>query len=195
MQDTADVRMNCRIAWLAMPSCFSGARNAAVGLLSLALLGTGAIAASAAEIVVSWTSVQRWVRPVQGAGRSTSTVRLTLQGGNAIAEAHESVNGRGQRTGSTREGQFRNAIAARNQTRADVTWRVQNARTLVRTTDFLQHTTTIRVTTAGETSCKATISSRLKPGFREYRLNRISDGTPMFLSALSAEDVKCTISN
>jgi hypothetical protein len=169
------------------------ARNAAVGLLSLALLGTGATAASAAEIIVSWTSVQHEIRPRQATWRVAVNVRLTLRGGNTISESTQSESGQ-RRTGSTREGQFRQAIAG-GQNRVNVTWRVQDARTLVRTSDLPQHTLTVRVTTTADTSCTASVSYRLKPGFREYRGTRISNGEPTFMSAMHAEEIRCAISN
>lgn len=163
------------------------------GMLSLALLMAGESAAIAAEIVVSWTSVQNEIRPRQANWRVAVNVRLTLRGGNAISESVQSASGR-RRTGSTREGQFREAIAG-GQNRVNVTWRVQDARTLVRTSDLPQHTLTVRVTTIADTSCKASVSYRLKPGFREYRGTRMSNGEPMFMSAMHAEDIRCTISN
>jgi hypothetical protein len=162
------------------------------GLLSL--LGTlWHSAAGAAEIVVTWTSVLQEVRPQQGLRRSSAVVRLTLQGGNVITERAESMNLRGQRLGSTRHGQLRSPLPISSLGRPAITWRVQDARRLVRTVDASQHTMTLRVTTTAASSCRASISYRLKPGFREYRVRRISNGEPMFVSSIRAEDIACRV--
>ena len=66
--------------------------------------------------------------------------------------------------------------------------------TLVRTLESFQHTETVRVTTTGTGSCRATVSYRVKRGFREYRLTRIATGEPTFHSRVHADQVKCTVS-
>lgn len=165
----------------------------AAGLISLIVLALGAHPASAAEIVVSWTTVQQEVRPAQAVRTVQSSVRLTLRGGSAIAETAENVTPRGMRRSATREGQFRDPIGGGTGNRP-VTWRVEGPKTLVRTQSFAQHTVTVRVTTISDTSCAATVSFRLKPGFREYRVTRMINGQPMYLSSMSADQISCTVS-
>jgi len=171
----------------------SKSRRIAVGLISLIVPSLCACPASAAEIVVSWNTIQQEVRPQQAVRTVRSSVRLTLRGGSAIAETAENINARGMRRTATREGQFRDAIAGGMGNRP-VTWRVAGPKTLVRTASLAQHTVTIRVTTISDTSCAATVSYRLKPGFREYRLTRMATGEPMYLSSMSADQVSCTVS-
>ena len=166
-------------------------RLAAYGALALASLTLGTTTAGAAEIVVTWVLVDQEIRPQQGLRHSNASVRLSLRGGSAIAESSEFMNMRGQRNGRSLEGQFRNPMGAGL---ANVTWRVQDARTLVRTSESSQHTATVRVTTTGTNSCRATVSYRLKHGFREYRITRISTGEPVFVSRMHADQIKCTVS-
>ena len=164
---------------------------AACGALALASLTLGTTTTGAAEIVVTWVLVHQEIRPQQGLRHSNGSLRLSLRGGSAIAESSESMNMRGQRTGRSLEGQFRHPLAAGL---ANVTWRVQDARALVRTSESSQHTSTVRVTTTGTDSCRATVSYRLKRGFREYRIPRISTGEPVFVSRMHADQIKCTVS-
>jgi hypothetical protein len=137
--------------------------------------------AGAAEIVVTWVLVYQEIRPQQGLRHSNNSIRLSLRGGSAIAENFNFMK--------SAEGQLRNRMVGRN-----VTWRVQNARTLVRTSERFQHTATVRVITTGTDSCRATVSYRLKHGFREYRIPRISTGEPVFVSRMYADQIKCTVS-
>ena len=170
---------------------FVSNRLAAYGALALASLTLGTTTAGAAEIIVTWVLVHQEIRPQQGLRHSNVSIRLSLRGGSAIAENSASMNMRGQRTGRSLEGKFRDPLAAG---RANVTWRVQGARTLVRTSESFQHTATIRVTTTGTDSCRATVSYRLKHGFREYRIPRTSTGEPVFVSRMHADQIKCTVS-
>jgi hypothetical protein len=166
-------------------------RLAAYGVLTLVSLTLGTTTAGAAEIVVTWVLVHQEIRPQPGLRHSNGSIRLSLRGGSTIAEGFEFMNMRGQRIGRSLEGQFRNPMAAGL---TNVTWRVQNARTLVRTSESFQHTAAIRVTTTGTNSCRATVSYRLKRGFREYRIPRISTGEPVFVSRMHADQIKCTVS-
>ena len=163
---------------------------AAAAVLSGAMM-LAAAPADAAEIVVSWTLAHQEVRPQLAARTSAVSIRLNLQGGSTISERSQAMNTRGQTNTGNREGQFRAAMG----NRGNVTWRVQNAKTLVRTSEGPQHTMTVRVSTIGENACRATVSYRLKPGFREYLLKRISNGEAMFVSSMRAEDIKCAVTN
>ena len=156
----------------------------------MASLTLGTTTAGAAEIVVTWVLVYQESRPQQGLRHSNGSVRLSLRGGSASAENFEFMSTRGQRIGRSLEGRFRNPMGAGS----SATWRIQDTRTLVRTSESFQHTATIRVTTTGTDSCRATVSYRLKHGFRKYRISRISTGEPMFVSRMHADQIKCTIS-
>ena len=137
-------------------------RLAAYGALALASLTLGTTTAGAAEIVVTWVLVHQEIRPQQGLRHSNVSVRLSLRGGSAVAENSESMNMRGQRTGRSLEGKFRDPLAAG---RANVTWRVQDARTLVRTSESSQHTATVRELGGGVLRKRRRIS---RPGLKRW---------------------------
>jgi hypothetical protein len=161
----------------------------AVSICILIAAGPFAYDAIAAEVVVSWTEVQEQVRPKQFTGRVAKTVRLSLRGGNVIGENSVSVVGRGKGKSKDIDGRFGNSISSG---KSRVSWSVQDSKSLVRTQDSPQQTQVIRITTQSDTACVATVSFRLKPGFREYRLRR-SDGELMYFRSLSAENVSCRV--
>jgi len=150
------------------------------------------VEARTAEITVSWIEVQHQVRPRQTTGSVTKTVRLTLQGGNAISDSYEARNMRGRTRQANYQGKLREGMELG---RSSVAWRVANSRTLVRTASYPQHVQTIRVRTLSETTCQAEVSNRIKPGFREYAMRSIATGEPMYFSAVHAENVTCSIRN
>ncbi len=167
-------------------------RLAAYGALALASLLLGTTTAGAAEIVVTWVLVHQEIRPQQGLRHSSNaSVRLSLRGGSEIAESYECD----EHARAAKRTIARGAVPQpHGGGLANVTWRVQDARTLVRTSERSQHTETVRVTTIGTNSCRATVSYRLKHGFREYRVTRISTGEPLFVSRVHADQIKCTVS-
>src|SRR5688572_9387482 len=163
--------------------------DAVVSLVAAVILipvGSFVGEATAAEVVVSWTEVQEEIRPRQATHRVAKRITLTLQGGNVITDSSVSTSARGQSTSKGREGRLGASIESK---RGSVSWSVQSSKSLVRTQSRPQHVDVIRVTTHFDTSCAATVSFRLKPGFREYRLRRISDGESMYFRSLSAENV------
>jgi hypothetical protein len=78
MQDTADVRMNCRIARLAMPSCFSGG----LSIIMLAILSAGAVAAP--SCTASFLFCGNCVRPIIVETKKNTTCQITYSTGGAI---------------------------------------------------------------------------------------------------------------
>jgi hypothetical protein len=150
-----------------------------------------AIETRAAEIVVSWTEVQEQVRPRPGMYSSTKSVRLTLQGGSAIAETYAVTNRRGKTNTHSSAGRLRGALGVtRNITSS---WRVESSKSLVRTANRLQHTETIRVTLDSDHSCRATISYRLKPGFSEYQMRSVARGDALFIRSISVPQISCRV--
>ena len=158
----------------------------------LLLLAAGSIGdrAAAAEIVVSWTEVQQEVRPRPGFNRVSKSIRLSLRGGNVISDSFVATNGP-KSSYRTNAGRLGNSIDFSSESKA--TWSVKDSKSLVRTQDRAQHASVITVTTQSDTSCSATISYALKPGFQEYRLVRVS-GHVVYLRSLSAENVSCRTS-
>jgi hypothetical protein len=147
--------------------------------------------AQAAEIEVSWLEVQQQVRPKKATGHTRKAVRLTLAADGKVAEHYSATNRRGQANTGVGEGRFRETIGPPK--RGRVSWQVENQKTLVRSWDREQHVEIIRVTANSDSSCRAEISFRLKPGFREYLAYTISSGKPAYHSAISATQVKCTV--
>ena len=159
-------------------------------LLVLSMLGVAT--AQAAEITVSWTDVQRMVRPRQDQYSVHRTVRLTLQGGSQISEVMSSTNSRGRSRQATREGNLRDTMEP-GRRRMDVAWRVGDSRTLVRTASYPQHTVTIRVRTLSDTSCRAEISIHLRSGYREYMMWGMRSREPQYYSSIRAQDITCSV--
>jgi hypothetical protein len=147
---------------------------------------------NAAEITVTWTEVQHQVRPRQMTGSVTKTVRLTLQGGNAISDSFEARTMRGRSRQANYQGKLREGM---ERGKSSVAWRVGDSKTLIRTASYPQFVQTIHVRTLSETTCKAEVSNRIKPGFREYAMRSIATGEPMYFSSIHAENVTCSIRN
>jgi hypothetical protein len=149
------------------------------------------IETKAAEIVVSWTEVTEQVRPRPGTFSTTKSVRLTLQGGSAIAETYSVTNARGKTNIHSSGGRLRGSL---NVSKAITSsWRVQSSSALVRTANRLQHTETIRVVVDSDRSCRATISYQLKPGFHEYRMTSIARGHPVYMRSISVPQISCRV--
>lgn len=150
--------------------------------------------AKAAEIVVSYTTVEHESRPRQGGlWNSAVRIRLKLQGGNLIEEMVHAKNQRGQARTISRQGRFRETMFRGSANPVSVSWGVEDSKTLIRTTNFLQHTDTIRVFITSDTTCRAEVSFRLKPGFREYRFISIGLGVPIYLSSIRAKNITCRV--
>jgi hypothetical protein len=135
--------------------------------------------------------IQHEVRPRQKTFTVAKTVHLTLRGGNSISERRTADNLNRGVESSGGEGTFRQEMgggAVRS------SWRVESSKTLVRTSSWPQHNQTIRVTLDSDTSCQASISYQLKPGFTEYRMRSISMGVPIFQSQVAAEQISCRVS-
>ena len=177
-----------------MPQIFRSAgrciRPLAISVPMLLLDGLFAVEVRAAEIVVSWTEVQEEVRPRQGTRSVARTVRLSLRGGNVIADNVVTSGARGRSNTKSAEGRLGDSMTSG---KSKVSWSVRDSKSLVRTQDYPQHRSVIRVTTQSDTACVATVSFSLRPGFQEYRLKRIADGEVMFFRSLSAENVSCRI--
>jgi hypothetical protein len=159
------------------------------GASAALVLSTGAPTA-AAEITVSWTEVQQQVRPQMRTNSVSKSIRLTLQGGSAISEHFEARNMRGRTFNTAAEGRLREGMERGQST---VAWRVGDSKTLVRTASFPRSTLSVRVQTLSATSCAATVSYRLKPGFSEYRMRGIVTGEPVYLSSISPQQVACSV--
>jgi hypothetical protein len=168
-------------------------RGLAIAMAAIAFCIAPAFIASAraAEIEVSWVEVQQEVRPKNTTSTASKSVRLTLAADGKIAEHYSASNRRGQTNSRHGEGRFRETIGPRK--RSQVSWHVENQKTLVRTWSREQHVQTIKVTAISDSSCRAEISFRLKPGFREFRMTSIATGEPTFHSAVSATQIKCTV--
>jgi len=157
---------------------------------STGLLLTGVGLAAAAEITVSWVEVQQQTRPLMRMNSVSKSVRLTLQGGSAISEQFEARNMRGRSMSTALEGRLREGM---QRGRGTVAWRVGDSKTLVRTASGPQQSQTIRVRTLSDTSCEATVSYHLKPGFHEYRMRSMRDGEPVYMSSISPQQVTCSV--
>jgi hypothetical protein len=184
-----------QIATAGSPPASGGeVRLSCVLLCLIPLAGSGPAFAQArtTEIVVSWVTVEHGIRPRQGVWRSSRSVRLNLGGGNVIAETRN-VSAGGRTNTLNTAGRFRDRLNAARTVQSS--WRVQDSRSLVRTESRPQHTETIRIGVDSQNRCHAAISYRLKAGFREYRMTSLGTGRPVYLSALSAEQVTCTITS
>jgi hypothetical protein len=147
--------------------------------------------ARAAEIEVSWVEVQQEVRPKKVTSTTSKSVRLTLAADGKISDRYSATNSRGKTNARNGEGRFRDGISGYKSTR--VSWQVKDSKTLVRTWNREQHVQIIQVTANSDSSCRADVSLRLKPGFREYLMYHISDGKPAYYSAISVTQIKCTV--
>jgi hypothetical protein len=156
--------------------------SAILVLLFVSLL-TCSSAVQAAEIGVSFTEVRQAARPTPGTTRVAKSYSLTLRGGNAISYSRtfqSKVMGAG-------DGQLGMPNpSSRNQS----AWKVENRSTLIRIVRLPQHVEEIRVTKDTDTSCRATVSYHLKPGYKEFSVGR----PETFLSAVSAENIVCQVS-
>jgi len=163
------------------------------GLVSVATVlfllpaGPMSYSATAAEIVVSWTAVQQQLRPLQRTFRMPETVRLSLRGGNVITHGHVATTAGNSHSSST-EGHL-----GKPSEKTKALWSVKDSKTLVRTYNEAQHTSVVTVVRQSDTSCAATVSFALKPGFREYLVFRYVDGVPTYIRSISAENVTCRI--
>jgi hypothetical protein len=147
--------------------------------------------ATAAEIVVSYTTVEHEVRPRQGIWNVTVQIRLTLRGGNLVGEVVHADNLHGGTRTVSREGTFRESIERGSVTPTKVSWRVGESNTLVRTADAPQHIQTMRVYMTSDMTCRAEVSYRLKPGFKEYKFTSIKLGVPIYESSIYAKNITC----
>jgi hypothetical protein len=173
-----------------MTTTFAVRRAASICAASAALALSTVAPAAAAEITVAWSEVQQQVRPQVRVNTVSKSIRLTLQGGNAISEHFEARNARGRALNTAVEGHLREGMGLG---RSTVAWRVGDSKTLVRTASLPQYTLTVRVQTLSDTSCAATVSYRLKPGFHEFRMRRIASPEPVFLSSISPQQVTCSV--
>ena len=142
----------------------------------------------AAEIRISWISVEHEVRPKQAEWRTPKTVTLSLRGGNTISESYAVLHPNGRTTVNSSGGNLRDPMALASTITSS--WRVGPNNTLIRSADRPQHVETIRVSVSASNSCSAKISFQLKPGFHEYRMQSLRG--PIYLSALRAEQVTCS---
>ena len=155
--------------------------------------------AKAAEIVVSYTTVQHEARPRQGGLWDTAVrIHLKLQGGNVLGETVYADNLHGRTRTVNREGRFRDSMTV-STTRGNVgplggvSWTVEDSKTLARRADASQHIHTIRVIITSDTTCRADVSYHLKPGFREYKFTSIKTGVPIYLSSIRARNITCRV--
>lgn len=173
-------------------SCPVVAHRALLGLLlAAAAWASPARPASAAEFVISWVEVQHEVRPRQATWRVKKSIRLTLEGGNAITEATSATAASGRTVGFVGEGKLREQMA---RGRGAVSWRVQDEHTLIRTASRPQHTEVLQMSMSGPKTCTAKLSFELKPGFAEYMMPSIRDRKPLYFSSVDAEDIVCKAS-
>jgi hypothetical protein len=160
------------------------------GVFLLIILWLGATEAGAVEITVSWTEVQREIRPRIGTWRSTKSVRLSLHGDDTISDSTLSMNERGLTSSRTAEGRLGEEIEDTGSS-----WEVKDSKTLLRTNVRRQHIQTIRVTTLSDTTCRAEVKFTLKAGFVEFQLVRTSNGEFMYVRSISAEKVSCRVTD
>jgi hypothetical protein len=162
------------------------------GLLCLLLAAAGSAlpagSAHSVEFVISWLEVQHEVRPRQAVWKVRKTVRLTLEGGNAISEATTATGSSGRTVGFVGEGKLREQMS---RGRSQASWRVQDEHTLVRTASRPQHTEIMEVSVTGQNTCAAKLSYHLKPGFNEYMMRSIRNRQPLYFDAVSAENIVC----
>ena len=165
---------------------YLGGLLVAVAVMAAGFSGAGE--AGAVEFVISYVEVQNEVRPKQATWSVNKSVTVKLHGGNAISDSYSARTTSGYSASLSGEGKFRDSMVqgARSQT----SWRVQDSNTLVRTWARAQHTETMRLSVSGK-SCSATISYRLKPGFREYMTLAIRDRQPLYFSSISAQNISC----
>ena len=147
--------------------------------------------ARAAEIVVSYTTVEHQLRPTPGIWNVAVQIRLALRGGNLVGEVVHADNLRGGTRKVSREGTFRESMVRGSVTPTKVSWRVGDSKTLIRTADAPQHIMTMRVYMISDTTCRAEVSFRLKPGFTEYKFTSIKSGLPIYMSSYYARNITC----
>ena len=162
----------------------------AATVLFLLSAGPMSYSATAAEIILSWTEIQEQVRPQRRTFRMARSIRLSLRGGNVITHSGVWTDPQGRAFSKGNEGRLGTVhVGEKNK----ATWSVKDSKSLVRTVEGVQHTSVITVTTQSDTSCSATISHALKPGFQEYLYFREVDGAPTYMRSLSAENLTCRI--
>jgi hypothetical protein len=165
-------------------------RGLGVSGVCLCLLLPAGRLADAAQITVSYNTVQTQVRPRPGTWTTSVKVLLTLRGANQINDEVHSDNLAGHQRTWSRAGAFREKIGGpASSTRT--AWHVEDKKTIIRTTDYDQQTLTVRVVMTSDAACSAQVVYRLKPGFKEYKLISIRRGTPLYLSAIRVENVLC----
>lgn len=72
-------------------------------------------------------------------------------------------------------------------------WEVVSEKQLQRTFSQPQSTFVLTITMIDEKSCKLETKWTLKPGFKEYKLRRITDGTMAFFTEPKIQSTTCTI--
>jgi hypothetical protein len=161
-----------------------------IGFASLcALCGTTRFA-MADGILVSWTLVQHVVRPEPKTQQASKSVQVTLQGGNALVETR-SVANNGRSSARTGTGSFNHTLDLAKTIKSS--WRVLNARTLVRKENRAQHVELVTVRMTGSATCKADVSYQLKPGFREYKVLVLGGKGSIFLDRIHIERTSCVV--
>jgi hypothetical protein len=147
-------------------------------------------AASAADIVVSWTQIANHVRPEVRTSRSAKTIRLTLRDGG-VTESRTVTDQRGRTKTRSGDSKFRDTMKLSN--RVASSWSIEDANTLVRTESLPQHTEVVRVTKTSDSACTAQINYQLKPGYHEFQFRRIRSNVLNYATSVSAQDVTCRI--
>ena len=155
-------------------------RRLVAGLSMLAML-CGVTPAVAAKITVTFTMTHDRIRPDPKSGMTvTNCFEVNLGESGKISED------RTRKAGKFADAESKQAKLGDNQ------WQVAGENQLRRTLHAPQSTTTMTITTSGNT-CKLDVQFVLKPGFNEFKYKRVDTGTFGFYGPSKLIGTTCTI--
>lgn len=148
------------------------------GLVALASL-IAADSAFAVTIKASYSMSMQRLRPSPAAVSPTANFDVTVNEGGGVSE-------------QIRRNQGNVNDRFNNNMKLGSGWRVAGPNQLVRTIDQPQSTLVVTITTSGN-SCTVKPTWTLKPGFSEYKLKQIQDGSWGFFTQPQVTSSSCTI--
>jgi hypothetical protein len=154
---------------------------ALVLVCACAVVGTSP-ALAAAKIKIAYTIVYDRIKP-----DPQKNVRVTANFDVALAESGDVKENVTRAAGKVSDG-FKTGTKLGNGQ-----WDVISEKQLQRTSDQPQSTMVMTITTIDDKSCKLDVKWALKPGFNEYKLRRITDGTMAFFTEPKVQSTTCTI--
>lgn len=149
----------------------------AVALLTAAVVSA---ASAATTIKINYTLVYDRIRPEpQRNVRATANFQINLSESGAVSEGLT-------RTAGRLSDNFKRGMKLGNG------WQVAGENQLRRVINQPQSTLVLTVTTSGS-SCSLDVNFKLKPGFTEYKLRRITDGSMAFFTEPQIQSKSCSI--